>query len=193
MTGRYSAFEALDKGGNLSQDIASSGQPVNARVKWFSATKGFGFVAPEGAGGDAFIHISVLQRAGIQDLGIDAEILCLLEQGAKGLQVTQIIEVISQGDLSQSSRPAYSRLDRLAQQEPPSGEGEPGKMLSGIVKWYKFNRGYGFIVADDQRDVFVHRDVLRRCGIRELASNQRVQMKVQDSARGQEAVWVRLI
>lgn len=178
----------------MSQDITSSGQPVSARVKWFSGTKGFGFVAPEGAGGDAFVHISVLQQAGIQDLGTDAEILCLLERGAKGLQVAQIVEVISQGDLSQSSRPpAYSRLDDLPQQPPISGDDEPGQMISGAVKWYKFNRGYGFIVGDDQRDVFVHRDVLRRCGIRELVSNQRVQMKVQDSARGQEAVWVRLI
>ena len=37
-------------------------------VKWFNATKGFGFIAPEDGGKDAFVHISALERAGIYSL-----------------------------------------------------------------------------------------------------------------------------
>ncbi|MBE2278098.1 MAG: cold-shock protein [Rhodobacteraceae bacterium] len=37
-------------------------------VKWFNATKGFGFIAPEGGSKDVFIHISALERAGIRQL-----------------------------------------------------------------------------------------------------------------------------
>lgn len=37
-------------------------------VKWFNAQKGFGFIAPEDGGSDAFVHISALERAGINDL-----------------------------------------------------------------------------------------------------------------------------
>ena len=37
-------------------------------VKWFSAEKGFGFIAPEGQGKDVFVHVSALQRAGIDGL-----------------------------------------------------------------------------------------------------------------------------
>jgi CspA family cold shock protein len=37
-------------------------------VKWFNATKGFGFIAPDGGGTDAFVHISAVEWAGMPDL-----------------------------------------------------------------------------------------------------------------------------
>lgn len=37
-------------------------------VKWFNAQKGFGFIAPDGGGNDAFVHISAVERSGLGDL-----------------------------------------------------------------------------------------------------------------------------
>ena len=37
-------------------------------VKWFNATKGYGFIEPDGGGKDVFIHISAVEKAGLSDL-----------------------------------------------------------------------------------------------------------------------------
>ncbi|TBN53509.1 cold-shock protein [Hansschlegelia quercus] len=41
---------------------------TSGTVKWFNAQKGFGFIAPDDGGADAFVHMSALERAGIADL-----------------------------------------------------------------------------------------------------------------------------
>src|SRR3546814_12223402 len=59
---------------------------VKAVVKWFNATKGFGFVQLSEGAPDAFLHISVVERTGNRDVAEGATIVCDLMQGRKGLQ-----------------------------------------------------------------------------------------------------------
>ena len=53
-------------------------------VKWFNATKGFGFIAPEGASKDVFVHISAVERAGISRLDDGQAVTFDLERDRNG-------------------------------------------------------------------------------------------------------------
>jgi CspA family cold shock protein len=53
-------------------------------VKWFNATKGFGFIQPEGGTKDVFVHASALERAGISRLDDGQKVTFDLERGRDG-------------------------------------------------------------------------------------------------------------
>ena len=53
-------------------------------VKWFNATKGFGFIAPDDGGKDVFVHISAVERAGLTGLNDNQKIQYELQSGRDG-------------------------------------------------------------------------------------------------------------
>ena len=53
-------------------------------VKFFYAAKGYGFIAPEEGGGDAFVHISAVERAGMSTLDKDQRVSYELETDNRG-------------------------------------------------------------------------------------------------------------
>ncbi|MFM9935789.1 MAG: cold-shock protein [Novosphingobium sp.] len=57
---------------------------ITGTVKFFNADKGYGFIAPEGGGGDAFVHISAVERAGMTTLDKDQRISYELETDRRG-------------------------------------------------------------------------------------------------------------
>ena len=57
---------------------------ITGTVKFFNETKGFGFIAPEGGGADAFVHISAVERAGLRTLSQNQRISYELETDNRG-------------------------------------------------------------------------------------------------------------
>jgi CspA family cold shock protein len=64
---------------------------VNGTVKWFSASKGYGFIEREG-GPDVFVHFSAITMEGFRTLREGQKVEFTLEQGPKGLQAANVTE-----------------------------------------------------------------------------------------------------
>ena len=57
---------------------------ANGTVKWFNATKGYGFIQPEGGAKDIFVHISAVERAGLRALNDGQKVTFDLEKSRDG-------------------------------------------------------------------------------------------------------------
>jgi CspA family cold shock protein len=167
---------------------AFSGPPIQAVVKWYNPEKGFGFVQLADRSGDAFLHVSVVERSGHGSIPPGATLEVRAGPGAKGPQVTEILSIDTSTAPQEPprrgrpERPIYSSDNQAAVEE------------IGTVKWYNAAKGFGFIGSDrGGKDIFVHATVLNRAGIPDLAEGQRVAVDVVDGRKGPEAASLRLI
>lgn len=153
---------------------------MQLHLKWFNASKGFGFLVPEDNSFDAFVHVTILQQAGLNSAGEGAIFDCEVFDGDKGKQVRRITEVIDSG--------------RNPTALIPSTDDNGMPVIGGIVKWYKPEKGFGFIIADDgQKDIFVHQSLLLKSEIDMLQEGQRVKVTVKNVDKGREACAIEII
>ena len=96
-------------------ETAPTRLPVSATVKWYNPKKGFSFVQLP-SGGDAFLHVSVVERSGNSTVPPGATLEVRMAPGQKGLQITEIRSIDASTAL-QESRGAHDPNDRT---NPPT-------------------------------------------------------------------------
>ncbi|NKB50491.1 MAG: cold-shock protein [Alphaproteobacteria bacterium] len=63
-------------------------------VKWFNATKGYGFIEPEDGSKDAFVHISAVERAGLTTLNEGQKVSFELQAGQNGKSSAENLQIV---------------------------------------------------------------------------------------------------
>jgi CspA family cold shock protein len=166
-------------------------EPITGRVKWFDATRGFGFLVSDQVDGDILLHFSVLREHGRRSVPEGALIECVPMRLERGLQAKRVLSIDTSSALPQqprSSMPSGERADRRALADN-AGAFEPVE-----VKWFNRVRGYGFVKRPDDsggEDVFVHMETLRMSHMPELQPGQQLEARIAPSTKGLTAVELR--
>lgn len=156
------------RGGGMPAQVVGTGQ---GKVKFFNAQKGFGFIQRDEGGEDVFVHISQVERAGLEGLAEGQELqFNLVDRGGK----------ISAADLQ-----VVGDVIPVAQKAAGPQRELTGEKATGTVKFFNAMKGFGFITRDDgKEDAFVHISAVERSGLPGINEGDRFEFDLEVDRRG---------
>ena len=156
---------------------------IKGHVKWFDATKGYGFIVTADGAGDVLLHANVLRNFGQSSVADGAGITVKVQKTARGVQAVEVLDI---------ALPVGAIL--------PHADDESPRMLEEVamlpleparVKWFDKDKGFGFAnVYGRTEDVFIHVEVLRISGFADLQAGEAVCLRIVDGKRGRMAMQV---
>jgi CspA family cold shock protein len=160
-------------GRGMPAQVVGQGKGV---VKFFNAAKGFGFIQRDEGGDDVFVHISSVERAGLEGLAEGQQLeFQLVDRGGK-VSASDLVVV---GDVIPVEKRAEAPRDAAPQRQLT------GDKATGTVKFFNSMKGFGFITRDDgQPDAFVHISAVERSGMSGLNEGDRVEFDIEVDRRG---------
>ncbi len=121
-------------------DSAANLVEISGVIKWFDASKGYGFIVPDNGWPDVLLHVTVLRRDGYQTAYEGARLVCECVQRAKGYQAFRILSM----DESTAIHPAQMLPPRTHVSVTPTSGLERAQ-----VKWFNRLRGFGFLTCGE--------------------------------------------
>jgi CspA family cold shock protein len=166
--GGFGGGDRGPRGGGMPAQVVGAGK---GKVKFFNAQKGFGFIQRDEGGEDVFVHISQVERAGLEGLAEGQELAFnLVDRGGK----------VSAADLQVVGDVIPVQQRAAAPQRQRTGE-----KATGTVKFFNSMKGFGFITRDDgEADAFVHISAVERSGLSQLNEGDRLEFELEVDRRG---------
>ena len=175
---RDPALDALSGLGDAAANLVE----ISGVIKWFDASKGYGFIVPANGWPDVLLHVTVLRRDGFQTAYEGARIVVECVQRAKGYQAFRIVSM----DESTAIHPAQMLPPRTHVTVTATSGLERAQ-----VKWFNRLRGFGFLTCGEGTpDIFVHIETLRRFGMTELRPGQYVLVRFGPGSKGMMAAEI---
>jgi len=168
---------------------------AKGKVKWFNATKGYGFITLDN-GGDAFCHASALQATGHSDVQPGTTIICDLADSQRGLQVVTVhsVDISTAEAPSRGPRRDFGGGGGFGGGHHHRDNGPSGPMVEGKIKFFNDQKGFGFVMPDSgSGDIYLHASALRRSGVQAVEPDQRIRYSTRQGNKGVEVDRVEII